>query len=111
MLIEVRTDDNIQGSEQLSDHVKAVVHAALDRFGDRIRRIDVHLSDEVGNKAGHDDKCCMIEARRDGREPIVVTHRETTMDQAIHGAVHSLKHSIESAFGKECGSAHSWRGH
>jgi hypothetical protein len=25
MLIEVRTDGNIQGSEQLSDHVKAVV--------------------------------------------------------------------------------------
>jgi hypothetical protein len=107
MLIEVRTDDNIQGSEQLSDHVKAVVHAALDRFGDRIRRIDVHLSDEIGNKIGHDDKCCMIEARCDGREPVVVTHRETTMDQAIHSSVHSMKNSIESAFGKESGSAHS----
>lgn len=106
MLIEVRTDGNIQGSEQLSDHVKAVVHAALGRFGDRIRRIDVHLSDEIGNKVGHDDKCCMIEARRDGREPIVVTHRETTMDQAIHNAVHGLKTSIESAFAKEPGSAH-----
>jgi hypothetical protein len=106
MLIEVRTDGNIEGSEQLSDHVKAVVHAALDRFGDHVRRIDVHLSDEIGNKIGHDDKCCMIEARRDGREPIVVTHRETTMDQAIHRAVHSLKISIESAIGKESGSAH-----
>jgi hypothetical protein len=91
----------------VADHVKAVLHAALDRFGDHLRRIDVHLSDEIGNKIGHDDKCCMIEARRDGREPIVVTHRETTMDQAIHGAVHSLKNSIESAFGKESGSAHS----
>jgi hypothetical protein len=101
MLIEVRTDANIQGSEQLSDHVKTVVHAALDRFGDRIRRVDVHLSDAVGNKARHDDKCCMIEARRDGREPIVVTRRETTMDQAIRGAVDHLKQAVESAFGKE----------
>jgi hypothetical protein len=101
MLIEVRTDGNIQGSEQFSDHVKAVVQAALDRFGDRIRRVDVHLSDAIGNKTGHDDKCCMIEARRDGREPIVVTHQETTMDQAIQGAVHDLKKSVESAFGKE----------
>ena len=106
MLIEVRTDGNIQGSEQLSDHVKTVVHAALDRFGDRIRRIDVHLSDEIGSKIGHGDKCCMIEARRDRREPIIVTHRDTTMDRAIHSAVHSLKNSIESAFGKETGSAH-----
>jgi hypothetical protein len=101
MLIEFRTDGNIQASEQLSDHVKALVHAALDRFGDRIRRIDVHLSDAVGNKTGHDDKSCMIEARCDGSEPIVVTRREATIDQAIRGAVDSLKKSVESAFGKE----------
>ena len=109
MLIEVRTDGNIQGSEQLSDHVKALVHTALDRFGDHVRRIDVHLSDEVGGKTGHDDKCCMIEARRDGHEPIVVTHRESTMDQAIRSAIHSLKNSIESASGKESDSAHRRR--
>ena len=104
MLIEVMTDGNIHGRELFSDHVKSVVHTALDRFGDRIRRIDVHLSDAVGNKAGHDDKCCMIEAHRDGREPFVVTHQETTMDQAILGAVHGLRKSIESAFGKEATS-------
>jgi ribosome-associated translation inhibitor RaiA len=101
MLIEVRTDGNIQGSEQLSEHIKTVVQTALDHFGDRIRRVDVHLSDSIGNKTGHDDKCCKIEARRDGREPIVVTQQETTMEQAIRGAVQSLKKSVESAFGKE----------
>jgi hypothetical protein len=100
MLIEVRTDGNIQGSEQYSDEVKTVIQTALDRFGDRIRRVDVHLSDATG-KAGHDDRCCMIEARRDGHEPIVVTHHEATMDQAIRGAVHNLKKSVESAFGTE----------
>ena len=101
MLIEVRTDGNIKGSERFSDHVKALVHTALDRFDDRIRRVDVHLRDAVGEKAGHDDKCCMIEARCDGREPIVVTHQESTMEQAIHGAIHNLKKSVESALGKE----------
>jgi hypothetical protein len=101
MLIEVKTDDNVQGSERLSDEVKTLVKTTLDRFGDRIRRVDVYLSDATGNKAGHDYKCCKIEARRDGREPIIVTHHETTMEQAIRGAVHSLKKSVESAFGKE----------
>jgi len=101
MLIEVRTDGNIQGGEQFSDDVKAVVHTALDRFGDGIRRIDVHLSDAIGNKIGHDDKCCKIEAHRDGHEPIVVTHRKTSMDHAIRGAVHDLKKSVESALGRE----------
>jgi ribosome-associated translation inhibitor RaiA len=106
MLIEVRTDSNIQGSEQFSEKVKTIVQATLDRFSDRIRRVDVHLSDATGNKAGHEDKCCKIEARRDGRDPIVVTHHETDMDQAIRGAVHSLKKSVESAFGKESTSDH-----
>ena len=101
MLIEVRTDGNIKGSEQSSDEVKAMIHAALDRFGDRIRRVDVHFSNAVGHKTGHDDKCCMIEARRDGREPIVVTHQESNMLQAIHGAINSLKKAVESALGKE----------
>jgi hypothetical protein len=101
MLIEVRTDGKIKGSEQSYAQVKAEVHAALDRYGDRIRRVDVHLSDAIGDKTGHDDKCCMIEARRDGREPIVVTHQESTLEQAIQGAIHNLKKSVESAFGKE----------
>jgi hypothetical protein len=106
MLIEVRTDGNINGSVQFSDYVEAEVRTALHRYGDRIRQIDVHLSDAVGNKTGHDDKCCMIEARRDGHEPIVVTHRETSMNQAIHGAVHKLKKSVDSALGKESTQEH-----
>ena len=101
MLIEVRRDGDIEGSEQFSNHVKALVHTALGQFDDRIRRVDVHLSDTIGNKPGHDDKCCMIEARRGGREPIVVTNQESTIDQAIQGAIHKLKKSIEGAFGKE----------
>jgi len=101
MLIEVRTDSNIDGSDQLTDHVKAVAHAALDRHSDHIRRVDVHLSDASGSKTGQDGKCCMIEVRRNGREPIIIKHQESTMDQAIQGAFHDLKKSVESAFGKE----------
>jgi len=106
MLIEVRTDGNINGSEPFSEHVKALVLAALQRYGDRVRRVDVHLSDAVGNKTSHDDKCCMIEARRDGCEPILVTQQESTMDQAIHGAIHKLKKSVDSALGKESSQDH-----
>lgn len=83
MLIEVRTDGNIQGSEHFSDEVKTVVQTTLDRFGDRIRRVDVYLSDATGNKAGHDDKCCKIEARRDGREPIVTHMKRPWFKQSV----------------------------
>ena len=59
------------------------------------------FSDAIGRKIGNVDKCCMIKAHRDGREPIAVTHRESTMGQAIHGAIHNLKKSVVSALGKE----------
>jgi hypothetical protein len=48
----------------------------------------------------------VIEARRDGCEPILVTHQESTMDQAIHGAVQKLKKSVDSALGKESSLDH-----
>ena len=48
----------------------------------------------------------MIEVRRDGREPIVITHHENTMDRAIQGAIHNLKKSVDSAFGKESNRDH-----
>jgi hypothetical protein len=101
MLIEVRTDASIAGGEALSDQVKGAVRAALHRYGDRVRRIDVHLSDAAGNKTSHDNKRCSIEARRDGCEPILVAQQDSSMDKAIHGAVHKLKTAIDGAFGKE----------
>lgn len=101
MLIEIKTDANIHSSEQFFENVKAEVHTALDRYGDHIRRIDVHLSDVNGNKASQDDKRCMMEAHRDGHPPIVVTQQESTIGQAIQGAVHNLKKSVHGALGKE----------
>lgn len=44
MLIEVRTDSNVHGGEPYSEHVKGVVHAALDRFGGRISGTIIGIS-------------------------------------------------------------------
>jgi hypothetical protein len=101
MLIQVRADSQIEGGEQLFDRVKGAVGASLQRYGDRVRRIDIHLSDGVGNKASHGDMRCSIEAHRDGREPILVSHQESSVGQAIHGAVHKLEVAMDGAFGKE----------
>jgi hypothetical protein len=100
MLIEVRADSQIEGGEQLFDQVKGAVRAALHRYDDRVRRIDIHLSDVVGNKSSY-DKGCSIEAHRDGCEPILVSHQESSVGQAIHGAVHKLETAMDGAFGKE----------
>ncbi|WP_315795740.1 HPF/RaiA family ribosome-associated protein [Bradyrhizobium sp. SZCCHNRI3043] len=101
MLIDVRTDGNVEGGEQLSQDVKASLHAVLHRYEDQVRRIDVQLSDAVSHKPSHDDKSCKIEVHRDGGEPIVAAHQDSFMEQAVRGAVHKLERALDHAFGKE----------
>ena len=96
MHIQINTDTNIEGREELAIHVKGVVESALSRFSDRITRVEVHLSDQNGDKSGQDDKRCMMEARLEGRQPTAVTHQAASLDDAVDGAADKLKRSLES---------------
>lgn len=100
MHIEVSTDNSIDGSEALTNHIKGLVKNALVHFVDRITRVEVHLSDANAGKTGQDDKHCMIEARLEGRQPTAVKHAAATLDQAAKGAADKLKSSLESTLGK-----------
>lgn len=97
MHIQINTDTNIDGRERLATHVKDVVESTLRRFSDRITRVEVHLSDQNGDKSGQDDKRCMMEARLEGRRPTAVTHQAASLDEAVDGAAGKLKRAIESA--------------
>ncbi|MFY9329330.1 MAG: HPF/RaiA family ribosome-associated protein, partial [Georgfuchsia sp.] len=67
-------------------------------------RVEVHLTDEIGqmssHKSGKNDKCCTIEARLEGRQPIAVTHQAETFRQAADGAAKKLTRMIESTLGR-----------
>src|SRR5664280_3625391 len=62
MQVQINTGHNIEGHEALSAHVSDVVKNALVRLGDHITRVEVHLSDENGDKSGPNDKRCVMEA-------------------------------------------------
>jgi hypothetical protein len=101
MHIEVSTDSNIKGSAELTRQVEAVVEAALDRFRERITAVGVFLSDEnSGAKRGDDDKRCVMEARPAGLQPIAVSHRGATLDQAIEGAADTLEKTLKRTLGR-----------
>ena len=100
MQVQINTDHNIEGHEALAARVSGVVTNALSRVSDHIPRVEVHLSDENGNKTGDNDMRCMMEARLEGRQPVAVTHEAATLDQSVDGAAHKLARLIESTLGR-----------
>ncbi len=100
MQIQVNTDYNIEGREQLAREVRGLVESALDRCRDRITRIEVHISDQNGDKSGRTDKRCMLEARLEGRPPTAVSHEAASVEQAVEGAAHRLARVVESTLGR-----------
>jgi ribosome-associated translation inhibitor RaiA len=94
MFVNVHTDNHIKGSDDLTRRVEDAVIAALDRFGEQVVTVEVHLNDVNGHKHGV-DKRCLMEARLSGLQPIAVTHMDDTLDGAIDGAAEKLERSIE----------------
>jgi ribosome-associated translation inhibitor RaiA len=101
MQVLVNSDHNIEGSVSLSERVESIVTAAVDRFADRITRIEAHLNDVNGAKGGDRDKRCMLEARLAGLAPVAVSDEAPTLLAAIEGAADKLERAIGHAVGKQ----------
>ena len=100
MQIQVNAAHNIEGHGALSVWAGEAVKNGLSRYSEHITRVEVHLTDENGDKSGPDDKCCVMEARLEGRQPIAVTHHAATLRQAADGARNKLTRMLESTLGR-----------
>jgi ribosome-associated translation inhibitor RaiA len=100
MQVLVNSDHHITGSPSVSERVESIVMASVERFADRITRVEVHLNDVNGPKHGERDKRCMMEARAAGLEPIAVTNEAPTLLEAIEGAGDKLERALEHTFGR-----------
>ncbi len=100
MQIQLNTDSSLTGSEELAAQLEGDVRAALDRFSERITRVEVHLTDLNSGEKGGTDKRCLMEARVAGRQPTSVSHEAATVDLAIDGAADKLSHALDTIFGK-----------
>jgi ribosome-associated translation inhibitor RaiA len=98
--IQVNTDENVSGGEELSARISTEVHTRLDRYSQHITRIEVHLSDEDGGKSGGSDKRCLIEARLEGRQPEVASEHAATLEGAYSGAAKKLQRALETTLGR-----------
>ncbi|MDP2397533.1 MAG: HPF/RaiA family ribosome-associated protein [Burkholderiales bacterium] len=100
MQIQVNTDDNVKGRDELARRVEAEVSHTLSHFSEHITRVEVHLSDEDSDKSSRNDKRCLMEARLAGRPPVAVTNLAGSLDEAFGGAAAKLKRSLESTLGR-----------
>ncbi len=101
MKIQVNTDRNIEADDDLASQVRAIVRGTLERFSERLTRVEVYLSDENSDsKFGTHDMRCVLEARLAGRSPTAVTHDAATWEQAVEGAAEQMMRSLESTLGR-----------
>lgn len=95
MTILINTDKNISGNERFESYVHSTINEDLSRIGDNITRIEVHFSDENGNKEGVGDKRCTLEARLKNKQPIAITSHADTLEKALNSTLDKLKVSIK----------------
>jgi ribosome-associated translation inhibitor RaiA len=100
MQVLVNSDHHITSSESVAERVATILMASVDRFADRLTRVEVHLNDVNGPKHGERDKRVTMEARVAGRTPVAVTNEAQSLLEAIEGASRKLERALEHAFGR-----------
>jgi ribosome-associated translation inhibitor RaiA len=100
MLIQLNTDNHVDGSDQVVRQVETDLQRSLERFTTHITRIEVHFQDANAEKSGSGDKRCMLEARLRGRDPVAVSNTASTLTAAFNGARDKLVTVLDRRLGK-----------
>ena len=100
MIIQLNTDKNIQGTENLESYVSERIKKSLKHYTDHVTRVEIHLSDQNADKGGADDIMCKIEARIQGKQPVTVNKKADNKEKALAEAIDSLKAALGTVIGK-----------
>jgi len=100
MKIQLNTDKNIEGKEGLERFVSEKLNGSLKHLAHHVTRLEVHLSDQNAEKGGPDDVQCKIEARLEGRPPVVVVSQSESKEKALDEAGAKLKATLGTIIGK-----------
>ena len=94
MQVQINSDNHLRLSSESSQQFSDSIAEGLDRFSDRITRVEAHLADENSRAKGGHDMRCTLEARVAGMQPIVATGQATTVEQAVDGAIDKLAKNL-----------------
>ena len=101
MIVQINTDNNVEGNARLKAYITEEKGTALARFEDKVTRLEVHLGDENSDKSGINDKRCLIEARPNNMQPVAVTNYSDSSEKAFQGALDKIKKVLDTTFEKK----------
>ena len=101
MLVQIKTDNHIDGNARLQDWVRTEVSESLERFTPQLTRAEVFLSDHNSHKGGQIDKQCTLEVHLARLEPIAVTKEADSIDAALTAALGALIHTLDARLDKQ----------
>lgn len=94
MFIKIHTQ-GFTLSESLREYSESKIRLALGLYRDRIRRVDIFLTDVNGPKGG-EDMTCKIKINSNGHAPFIA--QETSKD--LYDAINVCSHRIKRAAGR-----------
>lgn len=100
MQIQINSGNKLPMHAKLSGLIEGDIHRLLGRFEEQLTRVEVHLSDENGDKAGAQDKRCTLEARPRHYPSLVVTNDAGDFESAAAGAAAKMQRLMETTFGR-----------
>lgn len=101
MRVQINSDNTIKASEAEVAEMEASVRSRLDRFSDRLTRIEVHISDANADSDVGNDTVCTVEARPKGLDPVTATDHAPSVGAALSGALGKIVTVLERTFARQ----------
>lgn len=101
MLVQINTDNRVEGTETTNGAIEERLRERLSRFGDRVTRVEMHIRDVDGDRNGARGIEAKLEARPAGGQPIVVTDQGASIDAAVAGVLRKAVEILDRSFGKQ----------
>jgi len=98
MQIQIRHDEHVQGDK--NGWIETTVQGALERYGEQITTVEVHLADENGPKNSDGDVRATVEARVGGFPPIAATSHGDDVGTALEAALDKIVRMLDDKLGR-----------
>ncbi|MBA2539169.1 MAG: HPF/RaiA family ribosome-associated protein [Deltaproteobacteria bacterium] len=98
MQVQIRHDENVRGDK--NGWIEDTVKGALERYGEQITTVEVHLADEDGPKNSDGAIRCSLEVRAAGFKPMAATAHANDVGTALEAALGKIERHLESLLGR-----------